>query len=480
MKKTLLLLKTGVISLSTQGTKGANSFSQKWNRLSLGFHTGFINVPRYLSSVAYGLEDTNKKISPNLKNLSLDFIEWFRGFTDAEGCFLIVKTGSGFAFRFIIKIHKDDLNTLYYIQNSLCGIGNMGAEEDLVHFKVTSLSEIKLIIEFFSNFPLNSSKRLDFLAFRRAYELYIASNQESRNEVLQEISEIKGSMNSKRTIYEEPLTQGLQDGNSHKIHITDNWLLGFIEGDGSFSIAKKDFILTFSISQKGNLPLMETIQNYLLNIPSLLKSGSCLEKLKGKTPIRNVIYLTKSKNKYASFSEATAFNYVLIIKSKDFINNILIPYLDSLTFHSKKELDYLDWKFIGQLKKLGLHYLPEGIKLINLILSQMNNGRLSNSGSSLIDRDYIDLELARLLNGPSNYELINGKIFIKSLNKFHIARIKTQVELRNQEDLVFKVFDSMNECAKFLGVSTHTVTKRMKTGVPVTLNGKEYLIVKSI
>jgi hypothetical protein len=85
------------------------------------------------------------------------------------------------------------------------------------------------------------------------------------------------------------------------------------------------------------------------------------------------------------------FNYVLIIKSKYFINNILIPYLDSLTFHSKKELDYLDWKSIGQLKKLGLHYLPEGIKLINLILSQMNNGRLSNSGSSLIDRDYIDL-----------------------------------------------------------------------------------------
>ena len=247
---------------------------------------------------------------------------------------MIVKTGSGFAFRFIIKIHKDDLNALYYIQNSLGGIGNVGAEEDLVHLKVTSLSEIKLIIEFFSNYPLNSSKHLDFLAFRRAYELYISSNQESRNEVLQEISEIKGSMNSKRTKYEEPLT--------HKIHITDNWLLGFIEGDGSFSITKKDFILTFSISQKGNLPLMEAIQSYLLNISSPLKSGTYLEKLKDETPIRNVIYLTKSKNRYASLSEATAFNYVLIIKSKDFINNILIPYLDSLTFHSKKELDYLD------------------------------------------------------------------------------------------------------------------------------------------
>jgi hypothetical protein len=114
----------------------------------------------------------------------------------------------------------------------------------------------------------------------------------------------------------------------------------------------------------------------------------------------------------------------------------------------------------------------------------MNNERLSNSGNSLVDRDYINSEITRLLNGPSNYELpIKGRIFIKSLNKFHTGRIKTQVELRDQENLVFKIFDSMNECAKFLGflgVSTHTVSKRMKTGVPVTLNSKEYHIVKSI
>jgi hypothetical protein len=252
---------------------------------------------------------------------------------------LIVKTGNSFAFRFIIKIHKDDLNLLYFIKNSLGNIGNVGTEESLAHFKVTSLSEIKLIIEIFSTYPLNSSKHLDFLAFRRAYELYISSNRESRNEVLQEISGIKGSMNSKRTEYKEPLTQRLQDGNPHKIHITDKWLLGFIEGD-SFSITKKDFILTFSISQKGNLPLMEAIQSYLLNIVSPLKSITYLEKLKDETPVRNVIYLTKSKNKYTNFSEATEFNYVLIIKSKEFVNNVLIPYLDSLTFHSKKKLDY--------------------------------------------------------------------------------------------------------------------------------------------
>jgi hypothetical protein len=45
-------------------------------------------------------------------------------------------------------------------------------------------------------------------------------------------------MNSKRTTFELP--------DDHKINITPNWLLGFIEGDGSFNIIKKDNILQFS------------------------------------------------------------------------------------------------------------------------------------------------------------------------------------------------------------------------------------------
>lgn len=160
-------------------------------------------------------------------------------------------------------------------------------------------------------------------------------------------------MNSKRTEYKEELDGSLTTLHSesvaklstHKIHITDNWLLGFIEGDGSFSITKADFILTFSISQKGNLALMEAIKSYLLHVPNRLESRVSnldIENNSQSTPFRSAVYITKSKNKYTNTSEYTEFNYVLIIKSKDFVNNTLIPYLDSLTFHSKKELDYLD------------------------------------------------------------------------------------------------------------------------------------------
>lgn len=235
--------------------------------------------------------------------------------------------------------------------------------------------------------------------------------------IVNEITNIKNNMNSNRIDYDT--NEYLINSDNHKINITDNWLLGFIEGDGSFFVAKENNTLIFSISQKGNLILMEAIKNYLIQLANKMKHSNI-----------NTIYITKSQNSSGNIA------YVLIIKSKEFINYVLIPYFDTLTFYSLpsvacgangglKKLDYFDWKSINQLKNLGLHYLPEGQ---NLITGQMNNNRLSTSKAKRIDRDLIDHELTRLLNGPSNYELREeGKIFIKSLNKYLPNRLKTQV-----------------------------------------------------
>ncbi len=462
-----LLLIPGMISLSTQVTKGANCFSRNWNRI--GF-CKYINIIFFSDKLSLNISSCSLpsiiSSSLNLAHLSSDFIEWFRGFTDAEGCFLIAKFANSFAFRFIIKLHKDDIDLLHFIHKSLGGIGNITFQGSTASLKITSISEIKLIIEIFSTYSLNSNKYLNFLTFRKAYELYTFSNKRS-NDILQEISKLKDSMNTKRINLEIPLCEDEQNKKFHKIRITDNWLLGFIEGDGSFSITKENFILTFSISQKGNLALMTAIKSYLGNLAFSNKFYT-----KYKTYGKKVIYLTKSKN-------TSGFNYVLIIKSKEFLDNILIPYLDSWNFYSKKRLDYTDWKYVSELKKLGLHYQFEGKMLIKLILSQMNNNRLSNSGSKLINRNHIDSEVIRLLKGPSNYKIIEGKIFIKSLNKFHSSRIKIQVELQDSEGLIFKTFDSMSQCAKFLKVSGDTVSKKMKGNIPILLNDKKYYIIKS-
>jgi len=63
----------------------------------------------------------------------------------------------------------------------------------------------------------------------------------------------------------------------------------------------------------------------------------------------------------------------------------------------------------------------------------MNENRLSGTGVKPVERNLILSEVTRLLKGPSNYEIREGRIFIKSLNKYHSSRTKTKVELRDQE-----------------------------------------------
>jgi len=66
---------------------------------------------------------------------------------------------------------------------------------------------------------------------------------------------------------------------------------------------------------------------------------------------------------------------------------------------------------VYKLKQLGLNYTGEGIKVIDQILSQMNNRRLSTNSSAKVDRTLLTNNVEKLLNGPSNFEIKeNGQI----------------------------------------------------------------------
>jgi hypothetical protein len=63
------------------------------------------------------------------------------------------------------------------------------------------------------------------------------------------------------------------------------------------------------------------------------------------------------------------------------------------------------------LKEQGHHLSKQGVKLIDLILSQMNNNRLSTTAYSqpAVDRTLLLAEINLLLNEPSNFGLRNGR-----------------------------------------------------------------------
>ena len=101
----------------------------------------------------------------------------------------------------------------------------------------------------------------------------------------------------------------------------------------------------------------------------------------------------------------------LIITRTDFMLDVLIPFFDSMNWHSKKYLDYLDWKSVLRLRQLGLQYLAEGLKIIKLIVSQMNNNRLSSNSSTKIESLYTMRLIVCGSSGPSNNEVKeNGSV----------------------------------------------------------------------
>ena len=71
----------------------------------------------------------------------------------------------------------------------------------MAYFTVSANPEIKVILEIFSETPLNTTKHLNFLSFKKAFELYMNINSHNKLEINSEIDILMNSMNNKRKDY---------------------------------------------------------------------------------------------------------------------------------------------------------------------------------------------------------------------------------------------------------------------------------------
>lgn len=143
-----------------------------------------------------------KSFSTNVKNNTSqdrkDFLEWFRGFVDAEGFFLIRPNRGNYTFVFGIGLHIDDLKVLEFIQKTL-QMGKIYTKSDDASIIIQRLDEIKIILDIFSTSPLNSNKQLNFLAFKKAFEIHSQSTNSRDPLFTEQIEAIRASMNNNRT-----------------------------------------------------------------------------------------------------------------------------------------------------------------------------------------------------------------------------------------------------------------------------------------
>jgi hypothetical protein len=255
-------------------------------------------------------------------------------------------------------------------------------------------------------------------------------------------------------------------------------LLGFIEGEGSFSITKNNyFTLELGISQTlSEKKVMSKIKEFLLDLPGNYKIRSKLS---------NVVALNEDKK---AKNENSNPMVKIQISDSDFIKNVIIPFLDNLIWLSKKRLDYLDWKTILKLKSEGKHYLPEGKEIILSICNRMNQNRLSTNiteSEELFNKssraESLEIRLNSLLNSPSNLEYhSNGKIYIKSLGKYLKGRGNVGLDLFNSNGILIKSFDSIIDCASFFKVHSRTIIRRLDSGKKFEFENEIYTLKRKV
>nr|WGO76451.1 LAGLIDADG homing endonuclease [Lentinula edodes] len=167
-------------------------------------------------------------------------------------------------------------------------------------------------------------------------------------------------MNSGRNVYVYSLIPFLQ--------IIPYWLLGFIEGEGTFGF--KNLVPYFQIGQHArNLIVLDQIIGYIKSLSKGLNFSNFTTKIE----------LSKTLNKSTDV-------YVIALSNIDALHehDYLVPFLLSINFLriSRKSVDFIYCCLSIHLHKYGYYYfyfyIPEGISLVIVISKSIKTARYSN------------------------------------------------------------------------------------------------------
>lgn len=142
----------------------------------------------------------------------------------------------------------------------------------------------------------------------------------------------------------------------------DNWLSGFIDSDGSFSVLhtkvengakKRKIACRLRIEQRILDPITnESYDSVLTNIAYFL----------------NCSLLTKNQ-------KSTGNVYYTLTASSKISLEIILSYIEKYPLFSSKYLDYKDWKQVVELILENKHYTEEGLFKTDFVKSGMNRQR---------------------------------------------------------------------------------------------------------
>lgn len=211
-------------------------------------------------------------------------------------------------------MHIDDIEVLKIIQSKL-NIGRIVIEnnKNSCAFIIQSFSELKdVLCPIFFQFPLHTTKKLDFQDFYSAILIKAKSNSGNlSNSDKEKILSIKDGMNLGRKVFKHEIS-------GPQITINPNWLIGFIEAEGTFGI-KTGSSLYFQVAQKiTSQESLNGITTFLIGLSNLY-----IPKDSNILPV-NVTSATNIPTNVVS----------IVVSSIDALYYHILPWLDSSSMYS--------------------------------------------------------------------------------------------------------------------------------------------------
>jgi len=222
-----------------------------WNNQVKLFHQR-LSVYSNSINILFNVEDP--------KN-NFNFEKWLVGFTDSVGSFVIYKTSNTYGLGFKIGQNKYNKRILHYIKKNI-GVGNISEENytNMVQYSVYSREKLKkYIIPIFDKYPLLTSKYFSYIKFIEAYKILenINLSYKEKTELIDKLIKLKVDEN-----YFSPIWPKVYNKNYIEELINKEWLIGFVEAEGSFNISKNGiyYVHYFCICQKYDKHLLEAIR----------------------------------------------------------------------------------------------------------------------------------------------------------------------------------------------------------------------------
>jgi len=241
---------------------------------------------------------------------------WLVGFVEGDGWFSITQNGNYCKYEFGIEVSKRDIQLLYKIKEMLgVGIVQIRKSNENAIFRIRSKIHLKnILFPIFDSYPMFTAKYWDYIYFKK--------------NLLDNVILYKEFKEYSRPNY----TPFESINNILSSSYFNDWLIGFIEAEGCFTIYKPlnqtNNTVSFEIRQTNGLQILNAIKTYLSIKANTYtdKTNSVHLKTTSVEGIQNVInFLNRANAKLKGYKRLQYILFLEELRVNDRYKTLNIP-----------------------------------------------------------------------------------------------------------------------------------------------------------